>query len=252
MEKRIRLYVRRLLFENFFQEANISSHYLERFNTRIKNAIPKGEKYDLKSNKTPNSIINRVIDVVKNIKKINFPVNDSYAIKLLNLNGIYKHLDLDKNGKIQIDKKNGKIKESIGDTIWIIIRENEIKTIFLRNSKQSNNIPDIQYYIKNSLNLSDFYNKMPKDKNGYVNFKMRTFDAFLRNKKNKQEILPKVNLSNGIWFIDEKNKMLIQKSKKGNKVTNIINDYESKLNDDDLMKVWNALENELVTEIYFK
>ena len=75
MEEKVRLYIRKFLFESFYQEADVSPHYTERLNTRMKNAIPKREKYSPEANKIPKSVISRVLNIVELIKKIDFPIN---------------------------------------------------------------------------------------------------------------------------------------------------------------------------------
>ena len=151
MKNKLRFYIRKLLKENFFKEADLTQHYTEMLNNRVQNSIPMSSEYHTSSEKIPPSVMTKVVDIINIVQKLDFPINESYAIKIMNLPKAYKHLDLTPNGQTKIDKNTGRVKESRGNTIWILIRENEIKTIFLRGSTQKDNIPQIQYYIKSPL-----------------------------------------------------------------------------------------------------
>jgi len=251
VENKLRKYIINILLEEFALEANLSGHYKARADSRIKNSIPIKADYD-ENVKIPYSISVKVADIVEMIKKINFPQYESYAIKLLNLPMPYKHLDLDRNGQTQTDRNTGRVKESRGNSIWVLIRENTVKTIFLRFSYQDDNIPDIQYYIKSVVKLEDFFNASPKNQDGSIDFQMSKFKYSLQQSKENEDTLPKVKISSGVWFIDKENETLFQKQKKGNKVFNKIEKYEDKLGEEDLYKVWGALESSLVAETYFE
>ena len=80
---------------------------------------------------------------------------------------------------------------------------------------------------------------------------MTNFASFLKN-GTINKAFPKVRISNGIWFIDKENERLFQKSKSSDKETDSIENYETTLSDDDLMKVWAALEIETLNETFFE
>ena len=225
----LRKYIREIILE-----ALETSHYKERLNDRIKEAIPTIDSYQKSEIKIPSHIITKVLGFVNLVKIINFPNNESYAIKLINLDREYK-----------AEESFGK--ESVGDTIWVLVRNNEIKTIMLRGRAQQDNIPDIQYYIKNPEMLQSYYNIANKDKEGQVNFNWNAYNSMVAKTKiqknsNSLANLPKVKLVDGwIWRINADEKRLIKVNKQ-DKILDVISDYENNLSDEDLEKVYEKLE----------
>lgn len=254
MESVLKQYIRKVLFEEFVREAlpDKKGHYKWQFDQRITKAIPEKSNYRSPYNKTiPSKAISKLWEIVEYIKKIDFPLEPGYAVKLIDLHNSYKHLDLNLQGDTQIDKNTGRIKESRGDTIWVLIRENEIKTIFLRYSSQPNNIADIQYYLESPLTFEYYYDEMPKKENGRVDFKLEDFRRIEKAQRSiKKETLPKVELRGQTWYVDDDKKRLVQKTKLGKEIATI-EDFENNLTDDELLAVWDVLEKQVVEEIYF-
>ena len=249
--KKLRLYIRKVLLESFFNEASIepTGHYNHNYINRILKSVPLTKDFEYSDKGIPSFAIRKIEEILEIIQHINFPENESYAIKLVNLGRDFKSLDLDNNGKKQIDKKTGKTKISKGNSVWVLIRDNEIKTIFLRNLEQQDVIPDVQYYIKNPMQLEQFYDSAVKDKNNNVDFSYQKFTQFINNSNKKH--YPVIEINGEKWFIDDENKKLFQKTKKG-KITKEIEDYEDNLPDDVVMKIWHVLEDEVIAEFYFK
>jgi len=250
MEK-LRLYIRKVLLESFFNEASIEStgHYNHNYINRILKSVPQSQSFESDDKGVSSFAIKKIEEVLNVIQHINFPENESYAIKLVNLGREFKSLDLDNKGEKQIDKKTGKLKVSKGNSVWVLIRDNEIKTIFLRKLEQQDIIPDVQYYIKNPMQLEQFYDSTVKDKNNDIAFSYQNFIQFINNSDKKQ--YPIIEINGEKWFIDEENKKLFQKTKKG-KITKEIENYEDNLPDDIVMKIWHVLEDEVIAEFYFK
>ena len=109
-------------------EAMASVHYKERIDTRL-------SQLDL------DNIEKSYISMKLNdIAKTKYNINNSYAIRILKFN-VKKDSDayLEDRGKGYYRVYDDKGKSSIGDELWVIVRQNRATTFFLSKSSQTRN-----------------------------------------------------------------------------------------------------------------
>lgn len=143
----MKVYIKKIV-RSIIEEAFFTTHAQERVIDRLQSKGYTKPQFDFKT-------IERELYL---IKKIIFPEDQSFAIKLKKYPILYKF----------IDPRTNRI--SRGDEVWVLIRNNEIRTVMFRKSWQSSppknidNVLDFRYI----LNL---YQISERDKNGYVYFK---------------------------------------------------------------------------------
>lgn len=116
------------LTESIVVEADVTQHLIDRFNGRI-TSIP--------SDAIQNKIKRQIMKNLKKVKDFKFDPYKSYGIRLA-------ELQINKDSKMfyeiggreyyRIDDFLGK--DSTGDEIWVVVRNNKIGTIMLRKSIQ--------------------------------------------------------------------------------------------------------------------
>lgn len=114
--------------EKSINEAKEKRHLVERFNTRITN---------MPSDAIPNKIKRQILKNLKKVRDFNFDPYKSYGIRLveLQINKDSKmYHEVDGRGYYSIDDFLGK--DSTGNEIWVVVRNNEIGTIMLRKDIQ--------------------------------------------------------------------------------------------------------------------
>jgi hypothetical protein len=107
------------MYEGLVDEATVHAHATDRFKERIVGVkgVTRNEAFD-------------VFSAIDTIKDFHFKKNVSYAIRLKILN-VFLRVP---------DPNTGVL--SKGNEVWCIVRRNEIKTIFLRSSFQTQNLEE--------------------------------------------------------------------------------------------------------------
>ena len=107
------------MYENLVDEATVHAHATDRFKERIVGVkgVTRNEAFD-------------VFSAIDTIKDFHFKKNVSYAIRLKKLN-VFLRVP---------DPNTGVL--SKGNEVWCIVRRNEIKTVFLRSSFQTQNLEE--------------------------------------------------------------------------------------------------------------
>lgn len=168
-------------------EANPSSHFKDRVFGRLTSTLYTRPVFNYQD-------IEREIKIIRNI---NFPENQSYAIFLKSFPITF----------VSKDPYTGK--NSVGNEVWAVVRNNTITTIFFRNSSQREvPVKDVDNII-NIKNLYNYYIKNKKEDSVFVDyFPEKTIFNQAINKRLKLD-LPIVNINEKEWYIDEKNEKLI-------------------------------------------
>jgi len=179
--------VRKILKE-VVSEAVPTTHFKDRIYTRL-----TSDSYT-----TPEFNYNSVKESIELVKKINFPKDTSFAVKLKKFPITFRSVDPYSQ------------KASEGDELWMTIRENDITTIFFRNSSQQSSISNIDHMI-NINSLKRYYDKVQKNEDGTVDLNVNRLlnPKGSGSRKRPQLDLPSVDLGGAKWFIDEENEQLI-------------------------------------------
>ena len=128
------------LFQSLLTEAYSTAHSVQRFEERVNIMKEK----DISANEKAN--INKNIELVR---KYNFPKNKSYLVLLgsfiIRKDSDYYSVNPRFNeGYYDIPNKFQKLdpgeKPSRGDSVWCIIRNNQIQTMMLRRMAQANDV----------------------------------------------------------------------------------------------------------------
>lgn len=128
-------------FQSYFSEAIETEHLLKRLQDRIKETkiLSPEEEKEIEKN-------------IEKLKTINFPKNKSYGVLLLKLKisdtNPYYFKDEYQFGYYKVYSDDDFFKYSTGNEIWVVIRNNEIRTIMLRKSSQTKDA------VKNALSLN--------------------------------------------------------------------------------------------------
>lgn len=182
----IRTEIRGILQE-VFSEAAPTIHFKDRVYGRLTSSLYTRPLFDY-------STVEKEIDV---LKATNLDPSDSFAIFLKTYPVTY----------VSKDPFTGI--PSIGNELWAVVRDNEITTIFFRNSHQKNtkvsgvnNILNIKALIKN-------YGDSEKNADGTVDFEVGGVGKKTSSRKRLSLDLPVVDLAGAKWYIDEPNEEII-------------------------------------------
>ncbi len=132
-------------------EASEAPHLIERFNGRIKS---------MPNDAIPNKIKRQILKNLNKVKDFNFDPYKSYGVRLadLQINKDSKmYYEIGGREYYRIDDFLGK--DSTGDEIWVIIRQNRIGTIMLRKSIQpieKLRVDRVLYNIKELQKIQSF------------------------------------------------------------------------------------------------
>ena len=143
--------IKKLLRESLLTEMSDSYHLLKRLNGRL-NVLGDDEfsSYD-------RSILNRYLE---SLFRLDFSSKYSFAIKLIDLT-INPQSDLyyrvGNREYYRIDDFLGR--DSTGNEIWLIIRNNKTTTIMLRKDIQPYNNLRVDFVVKNISDLKNLINK---------------------------------------------------------------------------------------------
>jgi len=212
----VRTEIRSILSE-LFNEAQPSSHFEDRVHSRLTSSMYTSPDFNYET----------VRDSLELIKKINFPEDKSFAVKIKKFPVTFR----------SEDPYSQSVSE--GDELWVTIRENLITTIFFRNSwqgKKNISIKGIDHMI-NIKPLNRYYNDVNKNQDGTVDLNVnRLLNPEGSGSRKKIELdLPSVELGGAKWFIDEEQEELIYAKNIKNKVK------FDELKEDVLEKVVNAV-----------
>jgi len=177
----------RSVLNEIFNEAAPSPHFKDRVFGRLASSLYTKPQFNYDD-------VKNQIDV---IKKVNFNPKQSFAINIRSFPTTF----------VSRDPKTGK--ESIGNELWCIIRNNEIATIFFRNSSQKGiKVSGIDYTIKFKA-LQNLYDSSEKNPDGTVDFTISKQRPGKGQRKKVELDLPIVELDGSKWYVDEKNEELI-------------------------------------------
>lgn len=205
----IRKEIRNILLE-VFNEAASTEHFEDRVFQRLTSS-----EYT-----RPSFNYNSIKDSIDLVKKINFDPSASFAILLKTFKDTF----------VSKDPETGK--PSIGNEVWLMVRDNEIRTIFFRNSSQKGEISTRQsgeFYMLNINVLKNFYDSTEKNPDGTVDFNIRKAMHKTGPGTTKKRIeldMPVIELDGQKWFVDIPNETLIYT--KNIKKTISINDLDEK------------------------
>lgn len=144
----LRVFIREIIEKTFVKEAEETKHSIDRISERIKETdIASDDEF---------KIINNNLQLIRNT---DFPINKSFAI-LLNRLRVKKdspyYVLVENREYYRIIDNSGILEhDSTGNEVWVIIRENEIKTVMLRKDIQTKdagqncNKLHVDYSIKN-------------------------------------------------------------------------------------------------------
>lgn len=210
----IRKEIRDVLLEVFVSEANPSGHFRDRVYERLTSILYTKPSFDY-------SDVEKHVDV---IKKINFNPLDAFAI----------HLRTFPKTFVSKDPSTGNA--SVGNELWLVVRGNEITTVFFRGSNQrGTSVTDVDHSLSFKTLLS-FYNSAEKNEDGTVDFNINKIKKQGSGSRKKPQLdLPTVEINNVNWYIDEPNERVIYS--KNTKKTIDFND----LKDDIYEKVVDAV-----------
>lgn len=212
MSDSIRKIVKNIINE-IVQEAVPGKHWQLRIDTRLKS--PKTE---------PNFPFHHVDDKLKFLEKISFEGQKNIALRIYTSKQIYTaHGD-------------GKERPSKGNTVWAVIRGNELDTLLFDS-------PDYQVqntqYTFTIEQLINFARHKGPDENGIYWISDKDIEKGLaipaKTELKKQLDLPVVELKTGLWYIDADNEKLIYL--KNTKKTMSFDEAFEQLPEEDLAKV---------------
>jgi len=183
----IRAEIRGILKE-VFSEAAPTPHFKDRVYDRLTSSLYTKPSFDY----------SKVEGEINILKSTNFDPSDSFAVFLKSFPVTY----------VSKDPFTGT--PSIGDELWAVVRDNEITTIFFRNSHQRdvkvsgvNNVLHIKKLVKN-------YSDSEKNADGTVDFEIAPTSKRPTSSRKRVSIdLPVVDLAGSKWYIDEPNEEII-------------------------------------------
>lgn len=137
------------------------------------------------------------------LEKVDFSTLESYAVRM----GKYKQVHTSKN------PENNKI--STGDEIWVVIRDNKLVSIFFRNSSQKDKpVADVDYIV-DYKDIESYYLTTPKKENGHINVNVKALKGLKNKAAEANRVhtykldMPTVELGGKMWYIDDKNDVII-------------------------------------------
>lgn len=143
--------IEKLLKEHLQNEMYFSQHIYDRLEDRLH------QFYDDEISPDKKREISRTLD---NLRMMDFDPNYSFALRLAVLD-INRDSDIyvNVNGReyYRVDDFMGK--DSTGNEIWVIIRENEGKTIMLRKDIQPKHKLNVNYIINDKTELPNYIKK---------------------------------------------------------------------------------------------
>lgn len=214
IREEIRAIIKEILSDELILEAVPSEHFNDRVFQRLTSSMYTRPNFDY----------SEVRSQIETVKAINFNPRDSFAIFLKRFPVTF----------VSKDPETGN--PSVGDELWAVVRNNEITTIFFRNSFQKDTKVKGVDYTLNVKNLIKYYNENEKNVDGTVDFGVGTYQkSGVGTKKRVQLELPIVDLGGANWYVDEANEQIIYA--KNIKKTLQFND----LKEDYLEKVINAV-----------
>lgn len=182
----IREEIRNILLEVIF-ESEPSIHYKDRVYGRLTSTLYTRPVFDY-------STVKSEIDTVK---KINFPEGESYAVMLKSYPVTY----------VSKDPETGKT--SIGNELWLVVRDNIITTIFFRQSSQKGiKVSNVDNII-NVSTLYKHYKSSEKNPDGTVDYQPSKVGFRKRKRRGVDLDLPVVLIKGKEWFVDEDNEKII-------------------------------------------
>ncbi len=178
----------RSILQEVFSEAAPTIHFKDRVHDRLTSSLYTKPSFDYSS-------VEREINI---LKVTNFDPSDSFAIFLKSFPVTY----------VSKDPFTGT--PSIGDELWAVVRDNEITTIFFRNSHQRdtkvsgvNNTLNIKTLVKN-------YNDSEKNADGTVDFEVGGISKKPTSSRKRLSLdLPIVDLAGAKWYVDESKEEII-------------------------------------------
>ncbi len=175
------------VLNEIFNEASPSPHFKDRVFGRLTSSLYTNPQFNY----------NDVKNQIEIIKKVNFNPKQSFAISIRSFPTTF----------VSRDPETGK--ESIGNEIWTVIRNNEIATIFFRNTSQRGiKVSGVDYTV-NFKSLQNIYNSSEKNPDGTVDFEMSNQKPGKGQRKKVELDLPIVELEGNSWYIDEEKEELI-------------------------------------------
>jgi len=186
----------RIILNEMFNEAVPSPHFKDRVYGRLASTMYTKPQFNYSDVESQIEIIN----------KINFQPFEAVAI----------HIRTFRDTFVSKDPVNDK--ESVGDELWVVVRGNEISTVFFRNSKQAgtpvfNADSRYKFFTLKFKTLFNYFNSAEKNPDGTVDLNMDKFtkqSAQGKGKRKKVELdFPIVELEGSDWYVDEKNEELI-------------------------------------------
>lgn len=179
----IRIEIRNILKE-VFSEAAPTEHFDHRVYERL-----TSNKYT-----QPDFDYSKVIQQIEIVKNTNFNPKKSFAIFLNRFPVTYLSKDPD-TGKI-----------SIGNEVWVVIRNNEITTVFFRKSSQKDVKVSGVDTILNIKTLFKNYIDSKKNSDGTVDFNPEPGEG---TRKKSDLDFPIVEFQGKIWYVDQENEKVI-------------------------------------------
>lgn len=179
--------------EEELNEALFTKHFIDRLYDRLESTVWTNPPFTDK-------LFQERIGL---LEKIDFSKLETYAIKM----GKYKEVYMSKN------PENNKV--SSGDELWVVVRYNHLVSVFFRNSSQRHTpVADVDYLL-NYNDIELYYLRTPKKENGHVDLSHKSLNLFKQKNTEKEKFKPKgldfptVELGGKLWYIDEKNDIII-------------------------------------------
>ena len=196
----------RNLIREVLSEAFETSHFKDRVDDRI-----------YSDNTTFKDEIPEIKDVISNsikfLKNVNFPGQDNIGILIFKSQKSYKYE--------KFDYEKDKLEKSEGSRVWVVIRGNDLETLFFmppgkkpQNTQVHLKIEDLRYFVDNVKGGNA--DLVEKD---IERFKRANYGRnIVRSTKEKEKL--KVFMVDGTkWVFDDKKEVVYQKNKPENKVS---------------------------------
>lgn len=176
----------RSILKEVMSEAVPTEHYNERIYQRLSSSLYTRPAFDFST----------IEPQLNTLLKINFDSNRSYAVYLRSYGNTF----------VSKDPETGK--PSIGDEVWAVVRNNEINTIFFRNSHQKLDVKGVDETI-NIGTLYKYYKGAEKKEDGTVDYEPAKDKQGSGSRKSVELDLPMVELDGKMWYVDEKSEEII-------------------------------------------
>lgn len=191
----------RTILKEVFSEAISSEHFKDRIYDRLTSNLYT----------RPHFNYSEVEKQIETLKLINFDPEDSYAIFLKKFPVTYSS----KDPVTDI--------ASVGDEVWAVVRNNEITTIFFRNSHQKDRVQGVNHALTIKA-LYKYYVENDKNEDGTVDYASNRNTSLGTNKYKLD--LPIIDLNGQRWYVDENGEQIIYV--KNTKKTIPFNDLDEK------------------------